>query len=420
MKILLLNQVYYPDTVATAQYATDLTFFLRDRGHEVTVLCGQRDYDTRTLLYPLHENYKGIQIHRVSSTGFGKKSFCRRVVDSLTFDFVLMWKLLRLPKHDLVISFTSPPLIGVFGAFYCRIRGGRSVQWLMDINPDIAIEMGYLTKTAPLTRILTSLFELSLKWSSNIVVLDRWMKERAIAHGADGDRIAIVPPWPIQELKRPNRESSELGKAFRKKYGLENKFVILYSGNHSIVHPLDTLLGAAVRLKDDPGVAFVFIGAGERVKDVKETAEKNGLKNVVQLGYQPREMLPESLASANLHVVVLGNEVTGLVHTSKVYGVLATGCPYVFIGPKASHVADLLSECPYGFHVEHGEVDRLIDVIAKARGLSARQLGEIETRNFEHVLSHYSARKCLERFSDAVLGASEPQQKTGHAVAQTS
>ena len=349
MKILLLNQVFYPDPVATAQYATDLALFLKERGHEVTVLSGQRNYETRSVLYPLHENYKGIQIHRVPSTGFGKRSFLRRVADSFSFDLLLMWKLFRLPRHDLVISFTSPPLIGVFGSFYCRVRGGRSVQWLMDINPDIAIEMGYLKSTAPITRVLTGLFELSLKWSSNIVVLDRWMKDRVIVHGAEKSRIAIVPPWPVQDLKRPDRENSNRGRAFREKYGLQNKFVILYSGNHSIVHPLDTLLGAAVRLKEDAGVVFVFIGAGVRVKDVKEAVEKNGLTNVLQLPHQPREMLPESLASANLHVVVLGNQVTGLVHTSKVYGVLAIRPPVRFHRTESEPCRGLVVGMPTRF-----------------------------------------------------------------------
>jgi colanic acid biosynthesis glycosyl transferase WcaI len=412
-KILLLNQVFYPDGAATAQHTTDLALYLTKLEYDVTVITGRRGYNDRETLYPKRETFQGIDIIRVGSTGLGKKNVFTRFLDGVTFEFLLLCRLLVTPRHDVVIVFTSPPLIGFVGALFCLFKGGRLVNWLMDINPDAAVAVGYLKKHSLLHKILNRAFEFSLKGSSNVVVLDRWMKGVVEGHGVPGSRITVIPPWPVQEQDRDKPKRFKAENPFREKYKLGGKFVILYSGNHSIVHPLTTLLEAAVRLKDEPDVVFVFIGGGLRVGDVTKIASEHNLKNILQLPHQPREMLDASLNLASLHVVVMGNSVTGLVHTSKIYGILATGAPYVAIAPKGSHLADLINECPFGFHVEHGAVDLLIDVIHKARKLSKQELVEIEQNNRSIVEKNFSEEISLGTFATQVLGVStaEPQPK---------
>ena len=78
MKILLLNQAFYPDVASTAQHASDLAAKLTDRGHEVTVVCSRRAYDNPRERYRKRESWCGIQIRRISSFGFGKKARWRR------------------------------------------------------------------------------------------------------------------------------------------------------------------------------------------------------------------------------------------------------------------------------------------------------------------------------------------------------
>lgn len=414
MKILLLNQAFYPDPVATAQHTMDLALFLKENGCEVTVVSGRRGYSDRQRIYAKQERVSGIEIHRVHSTGLGKKNLFTRLIDALTFDALLLWKLLRLPRHDVTISFTSPPLIGVFGTLFSIVRGGRSVQWLMDINPDAAMAVGYLKSRSWLGRALTWIFEFTLKESSHIVVLDRWMKDRVLGHGARQEQLLIVPPWTLDEehLLISRFEENQ----FIKEFSLDNKFIILYSGNHSIVHPLDTLLEAAVRLAHDRDILFLFIGSGLRKTDVRSYVEKYRLTNVLQLPYQPRDILDQSLSSANLHVVVMGNRVSGLVHTSKIYGVLSTGKPYLFIGPRGSHVGDILSECPYGFHVEHGEVESLVEIIGRARQLTLEELRIFKENNTRYVTTHFSAQKSMSLFAKTVLniGASIPTSEISY------
>lgn len=389
-----------PDTVATALHVTDLAMELRQEGHSVTVVADKREYNNRKRRYPSRENLQGIEVHRVFSTGFGKKNILTRLCDASTFLLSAAWKLLFLERQDVLIVFTSPPMIGVLGVIFARLRKERCIQWMMDLNPHTAVEVGYLKPKSLVTRLLFMLFNFSVRASDHIVVLDRWMEKRVRNHGAPPEKISIIPPWPVQ-----NRETS-VGKKknpFSQKYGIQNKFVVCYSGNHSIAHPLDTVLEAARLLQEEPDVLFLFIGTGLRVKDVSEFVDKHNLSNVLQVPHQPLEMLRHSLNTADVHLVVMGSGVKGLVHPSKIYGVLATAKPYIFVGPQESHVTDLMADFPGGFHVEHGHPEQLVSFIRQLKNRSEAELSELAQGNPDSVFSRFAKEKLIRLFSDEVL-----------------
>src|SRR3989338_3111303 len=137
----------------------------------------------------------------------------------------------------------------------------------------------------------------------------------------------------------------------------------MYSGNLSVCHPLDTLLNAALLLKDDPSIIFVLIGEGERTKEVIQFKEKHHLSNLRLLPYQEASELRHSLSAADLHVVVMGSPYVGIVHHSKIYRILALGSPFVFIGPQNSPIGELMTSHGIGRQVDHGDVEGLIRVI---------------------------------------------------------
>ena len=107
MKILLLNQAFYPDVVSTAQHASDLAAKLAESGHEVTVVCGRRAYDHPGKQYPKTEIWRNVRIKRISSFGFGKGARWRRAMDFGSFLLSCLVRLIALPRHDLVIALTS-------------------------------------------------------------------------------------------------------------------------------------------------------------------------------------------------------------------------------------------------------------------------------------------------------------------------
>src|SRR5262249_40348643 len=135
MKFVFLNQAFHPDVAATGQYLTDVALALVGRGHEVTALTGRRAYDHPATVYPSSQTWRGIQIVRVVSTGFGKGSKCRRILDFASFIAAVTWRLVRVPRPDVVVALTSPPLISFPAAWLSKIRGCSFVYWVMDLNP---------------------------------------------------------------------------------------------------------------------------------------------------------------------------------------------------------------------------------------------------------------------------------------------
>jgi hypothetical protein len=362
MNILLLNQAFYPDVVSTAQHASDLAIGLTQAGHNVTVVCNSQGYDDPQLRFPSRENWNGVKIVRVRSTGFGKRSKWRRAADFGTFMASCAFRLWSLPKFDVVVAMTSPPLISFLATLAVPARARSLVFWSMDLNPDQAIAAGWLNAKSPVGRLLSRMSVHSLRRADRIIALDRFMKDRIEAKGIPAEKVTVIPPWPHDDHVRFDPEGRE---EFRAKHGLSNKFVVMYSGNHSPCHPLETLLQAAERLAENEDIAFCFVGGGSEFGKVKEHAQSRGLHNVVCVPYRPLEELAGSLSAADLHAVVMGDEYVGIVHPCKIYNVLAVGKPFLYIGPAESHVTDIIGKSS-AFISSHGDVEGVVKNILRA------------------------------------------------------
>src|SRR5687768_1521482 len=181
MKILLLNQCFYPDVVATAQHLTDLALGLAEEGHEVTVVASDRGYDSPSIRFPRRETWNGIKIIRISSSGLGKQTKWRRAVNFATFLINCALRLTLLPRFDVVVALTSPPLISFLGALFVRARGGKFFFWVMDLNPDEAIAAGWLKEHSLTATVLKKLLRYSLFRAERVIALDSFMKRRIVA-----------------------------------------------------------------------------------------------------------------------------------------------------------------------------------------------------------------------------------------------
>ena len=363
MKFLLLNQCFYPDVVATAQYLTDLAVELSARGHDVTVIASDRGYDDPQTRFPRRETWQNIRIIRLPSLSLGKSSRRRRALNFASFMIVCALRLLVMRRFDVVVALTSPPLISFLGALFVRLKGGKFCFWVMDLNPDEAIAAGWLAEGSVVARVLQRMLSYSLKQAERTIVLDRFMKERVVAKGATPERVQIIPPGSIDDAVKFSREGRE---AFRREHGLMDRFLVMYAGNHSPCHPLDTLLEAALRLNERNEIAFCFIGGGSEYARVQEFARRHKLGNVKCLPYQPLNELSRSLSAADLHVVVMGDEFVGIVHPSKIYNIMAVGAPVLYVGPRASHVADIATKNSGRFFLHrHGDVEGVVASVSE-------------------------------------------------------
>ncbi len=379
MRVLLLNQTFHPDVMATAQYLTDLARALAEAGHEVTVISGRRAYDDPQKEFPGEESWNGIRIRRVWTTRFGKSAKWKRAVDFASFIASCTWRLLFSRRPDVVVALTSPPLISFLGACFARWRNSRFVYWVMDLNPDEAIAAGWLRDGSLVARVLHVMSLFSLQTADPIVVLDRFMFDRVRAKGIAAQNIVILPPWSQDDAVYFDAVGRD---AFRAAHGILGKFVVMYSGNHSPCHPLTNLLQAAQEFtaRGNDRIIFCFVGGGSEFARVKEFAARHSLRNTLCLPYQPLDKLAGSLSAADLHVVVMGDAFVGTIHPCKIYNILSVRAPILYIGPEPSHAADILRalDAPsVASGVAHGDVAGTVSAIT---GFAAKPVRMDEAR----------------------------------------
>ena len=401
LKILLLNQTFYPDVVSTAQHLSELATGLVARGHHVTVVTGRRAYDATDKTFAARETWRGVHIHRVYSTQFGKRAKWHRAVDFASFIAASCARLLFLPRHDVVVALTTPPLISFIGAWRAKLWRAKLCYWVMDMNPDEAIAAGWLRQDSLAARTLERMSRFSFRRANWIIALDRFMRDRIVAKGIAPGKIAVLPPWSQDHDVRYDAAGRE---QFREQHGLAGKFVVMYSGNHSPVHPLDTLMQAAEALQADASIVFCFVGGGSEFKRVQSWAQAGQRAHVLCLPYQPLAQLSASLSAGDAHVVVLGDAMLGLVHPCKIYNMLAVGAPVLYIGPQPSHVTEILDPPGAGHpwcSVRHGEGGRLAEAIRQLRERPA-------ARHFPTALTAAFARDLL---LTRMIAGIEPAEK---------
>ena len=178
----------------------------------------------------------------------------------------------------------------------------------------------------------------------------------------------------------------------------------MYSGNHSLVHPLETLLNCAYNLRTENDFLFVFIGDGVRKSDVTKFKKKYGLKNIIQLPYQDRSIIHLSLGSADLQVVIMGENQVGFTHPNKIYGALFLEKPIVYIGPKPSHIDDIFEFCPGNISVNHGESEQLAKELLKFHSMDESKHHKIGRSNKAYAERNLSSNILLDKMVKSIEG----------------
>jgi colanic acid biosynthesis glycosyl transferase WcaI len=372
MRITLINQAFHPDVVSSGQHLADLALQLIERGHEVTVITSRRAYDNPKRVFPRREIWQGIQVYRLFSTGFGKAAKWRRAADFASFILSSCWRFCLLPRQDLVVAMTSPPLISFIAACFSRLRRWRFCYWVMDLNPDEALAAGWLRPGSLSASWLERFSRFSLHRGTAVIVLDRFMRERILQKGVASGKIAVIPPWSHDSEIHFDAEGRT---RFRNAHSLRDKFVVMYSGNHSPCHPLDTVLATAEKLASNNDITFCFVGGGAEFSRIKLFAKERRLSNILCLPYQPLDELAGSLSAADLHLVVMGDPFVGLVHPCKIYNIMRVGSALLYIGPEPSHVSEILRQ--FNGHLTfgqagHGEVSLVIENILRLKESGVR------------------------------------------------
>ena len=343
-RLLVVNRFFDPDTSATSQLLTDLVDALDVRGFAVTVLAGRHSYLNTGAVLPARAWRAGIEVRRLRHTGFGRFSPPGRTLDAATFAASAFLALLtRARPGDVILAKTDPPLVSVLAWLAARLTGARLVNWCQDLFPETAAAMGLRFARGPVGGALRGLRNVSLRGAEMNVALSPGMAAHLATQGVPRERLTVIPNWADGELIRPLAPRDN---PLRAAWGLGERFVIGYSGNLGCAHEVDPLVELMTLLEDEPGLVFLFIGAGVGYRTLRAAVAQRRLENVVFRPYQDRAQLPLSLTAPDVHLVTLRPGWERLVMPSKLYGALAAGRPVVFVGDPEGEVAKIVRDGP--------------------------------------------------------------------------
>ena len=378
--MIFINRFFYPDFSATSQMLTDLTVGLAN-DYPITVVTSRKLYNDPLAKLERRDEYQGVEILRLNTTRMGRDTLWRRAIDYVSFYMrVFLFLVRHISKGDLVVLKTDPPLLSLLNTAAIRFRGGRVINWLQDLFPEVAIELGAFPRSQIFAGPLTWWRNRTLRAAETNVVISRKMQDYLASQGVKNTR--CIPNWADGELIRPIAHAEN---TIRAEWNTENKFLVGYSGNFGRAHSFNELLEAMMLLETRKEIHFVLIGEGAGLDQLLEAVERKRLHHVSFHPYQPHDNLRQSLGAIDLHIVTLKEHMEGLVLPSKIYGVLAAGRPMAFIGDEDGEIADLIHQNEVGFAVGHGQgaglAEKIQQLAQNSEGL--RQMGANARHLFE-------------------------------------
>jgi glycosyltransferase involved in cell wall biosynthesis len=370
VRILLLNQFFYPDSAATSQLLTDLARGLAAEGHSVRAICGRSSYAASDALNP-----PAVEIVRTPDIPFGR-GLLARVCSYTSFLSGALWYSLLGPRPDLILTLTTPPALGVLGSLIKTITGARHFIWEMDVYPDIAVDLEVLNPRSWLTRAMGAAFDNARRRADGIIALGECMRARLIRRGIPEGRIHIAENWAdgreIYPFPFPDPEPLR----------------ILYSGNLGLAHDVETIRAAIYHFRSDSRFHFGFAGAGAQRGALESFCRERQVANISFAGYRPYDDLAQSLGACHVGLVTQNPATLGSVVPSKTYGLMAAGRPILYIGPPEATPARIIGRFRCGWQIDPGDTAGLIALLESLAADPAliRQAGALGR---QALLQHY-------------------------------
>jgi len=344
LHLLVINQFFWPDMAPTGQLLSDVTRAVEGDQNKTTAICGTADYGAtdETAAPP-------VRILRSRLVRFSRRAL-GRILSYATFLMGAVWNGFRIGRPDVIVTLTTPPLTSVLGRLLKLSRGCRHFIWEMDVYPDIAVDLGVLSRNSMLTSVIGALADWSRRNCDGIIALGDDMKARLVARGIPEHKIHVAENWADGQLITPQPFP-------------DGPITIHYSGNLGLAHDVNTIAGAMKQLRNDPRFRFVFAGGGGRRLDLEAFCREHSINNSFFRDYCPNAELSASLGSGHLGLVTQLPQTCGSIVPSKTYGIMAAGRPILYIGPREATPARIIDRFQCGWRMEPGEVSALVALL---------------------------------------------------------
>ena len=299
---------------------------------------------------------KNVKIRKLIS--YKRSNIFFRIFTWLTFflqtQYFLMFDLKKESKLYLV---TNPPILPFISLFFKN----KFYLHVFDVYPDVLLTLSFITKQSFLYKILSFLNKKTYSNAINIFVPSKHMGQMLNRY-VDSKKMIIHSWWSNTDFIKPVKRENNI---FIKKYNLENKLVIMYSGNLGLSHNIESILDLASIYKDNKNIKFIIIGDGPKKRFVDNFYKKNKLDNLLVLPFQSKDILPYSLTSSDISIVTLDKNASMSSIPSKTYYILAAGSALLTISDNKSELSNMIDDYKIGVNYDHDNKDKIIHFIDK-------------------------------------------------------
>jgi colanic acid biosynthesis glycosyl transferase WcaI len=401
MRILIYSYNYHPEPIGIAPLMTELAEGLVTRGHEIRVVTGMPNYPERKI-YPEYqgkiyctEERNGVTIQRSCVWVRPKPGLVGRMLLDGSFVATSIVQALRGWRPD-VILLTVPPLpVSLPASCLGWIYSCPVVLNLQDILPEAAVHVGLL-KSSLAIRVFEQLERYAYHTAHTISVIADGFTENLVSKNVPISKIRCIPNWVDTKFIRPLPKGEN---SFRRVHKLENRFVVMYSGNIALTQGLQTVIHAAVQLQHIPEIVFVIVGEAKALDTLWQLCAEHGLDNVLLLPFQPREQLPEMLAAADVGLVMQKHNVIAFNMPSKIQVLLASGRPIVASVPSTGTAARAIRQSRGGVVVEPEDPCLLAEAILDLYK-NPTKVEAMAQQGRQYAISQYSFEQALSRYED--------------------
>lgn len=394
-KILIFNHIFWPDKINTARHISELSEELVTRGWDVTAIVGNRYYvNHKNIIKPKRGVWNGVKYRRIYIPPFNQKKNIQRLLTS--FWLILSWivKLSFIGRYDAIIIGTNPPFVYLLVPFIKLFkRKTKILMWGFDLYPE-AIIVSKEKSFSFSGKVLKNIAKFCYRKLDVIVDIGPCMRDiyRQYSHSAKEE---TLPPWsfvePI-EMLQPHIET-------RQKLFKNANLTLLYTGTIGNAHEFDVFLQLARELnKRNASVGFCFAGFGNRFEDLKSQIDEND-SNISFAGFvETDQELEERLSSADLMLISLKHEWTGVSVPSKYFSALAIGKAVLFSGSENSALSIWTSKYDVGFQVQKDSINKIANVLCDIAN-NPELISKMKENSFKTYQDYFSKKVICDKWS---------------------
>jgi len=397
--IVFIGDCFYPDVAATGQLLTDICCNLQQY-FNITVLTHMNNGDSNMHKSKyIYEKMQEISIIRVKTKSFNKSNKISRIRHIIEYYFSCRRAIKKLSRQDIVFTISQPPILGgLLGMYTKKIHKCKFIYNIQDFNPEQAEAIKYI-KYKIMINLLKKIDINTCKKADKIIIVGNDMKDTLRKRNILlDDKVSVINNWINEKEIYPLFQNENITE-FKRKYDLENKFIIMYSGNIGLYYDIENIVKVIKRFQDIEDIYMVLVGEGIRKEKIQKWVNENNIKNLKFVPFQPKSELIYSLNAADVHLISNCVGIKGVSVPSKIYGIMASGKYVIGILEKDSEAFNLITKSSCGRCVEPNDYDGLYNLIRGAYE-HRDKLKEKGLMGRKHIEQYYNMNISISKYKE--------------------